>query len=424
MTLFWKTQIKQPVIEEEPKFPGLYSQNFELPNQKGKRTTYGGQPAISATLRKYLLVPKSAGTLDLPKSVVTIPTGVPTGRRDWFDNPEYRFVNHIDQVKWPKIEVIPLPSKGVPQDFEGAVGDYNFKVNLSRTEVKANESVSLQIQINGTGNLKLVELPAAEFPPGIEAYDPKYISDVNLTSSGFSGFKKEDYLLVPRYKGTYKIAPITFSFFDLKTKKYVTLSSGPLEITVLDGPAPPLTVTDPKGGSQSVSKDNVAQLGDDISFIETEFAGKVTREVAIFGTGWFWTLLGVFYFSFILVLIWPIIKNVRKVDKVQEEVRGAGKMAKRRLKATRKSLEQNDKAAFYAELEKAINEFISAKFQVAKAEMNRQVINQVLKSHSLNSEKVIEILNQCEMARYAPSSQADMQALYKGAEEWFNSVDS
>ncbi len=424
LNLFWKTQIKQPVIEEEPKFPGMYSQNFELPNQKGRRTTFGGQPAIAATLRKYVLVPKKSGAIDLPESVVTIPVGVPTGRRDWFDNPEYRFVNHVDQVAWPKITVKPLPEKGKPEGFEGAVGNYKLDVSLSREEVKANESVSLKISISGAGNLKLVELPTAQFPPGIESYDPKYTSDVNLTSAGFSGFKREEYLLVPRYKGTYKIAPIEFSYFDVNTKTYKTLSSGPLEITVVDGPAPPLNVTDPGDGKSSVAKDNVAQIGEDISFIETEFEGPVSQPMTVYGTRWFWVVLIALYLSFSVILIWPMIDNVRKVDKVQEEVRGAGRMAKKRLKATRKSLDAGDASGFYAELEKAINEFISAKFQVAKAEMNRTKIEAVLKDHQLDSKGALDLLNQCEMARYAPTAAADMTAVYEKAENWFKSVDS
>lgn len=424
LNLFWKTQIKQPVIEEEPKFPGMYSQSFELPNQKGRRTTYGGQPAIAATLRKYVLVPKKAGTLELPTTVVTIPTGVPTGRRDWFDNPEYRFINHVDLVSWPKIIVKPLPTKGRPEAFDGAVGRYELDVKLSRSEVKANESVSLKIALTGSGNLKLVDLPKAEFPPGIESYDPKYTTDVNLTASGFSGYKREEYLLVPRYKGTYKISPIEFTFFDLESKSYVTLSSGPLEITVVDGPAPPLNVTDPGEGSANVAKDNVAQIGEDISFIETEFEGPVSEPMTVYGTCWFWIALIALYVAFSVILIWPMIENVRKVDKVQEEVRGAGRMAKKRLKATRKSLEAGDASGFYAELEKAIVEFISAKFQVAMAEMNRNKIEAVLKANQLDSEGALDLLNQCEMARYAPTAAADMAAVYDKAENWFKSVDS
>jgi hypothetical protein len=424
LNLFWKTQIKQPVIEEEPKFPGMYSQNFELPNQKGRRTTFGGQPAIAATLRKYVLVPKKSGAIDLPESVVTIPVGVPTGRRDWFDNPEYRFVNHVDQVAWPKITVKPLPEKGKPEGFDGAVGNYKLDVSLSREEVKANESVSLKISISGAGNLKLVELPTAQFPPGIESYDPKYTSDVNLTAAGFSGFKREEYLLVPRYKGTYKIAPIEFSYFDVNSKTYKTLTSGPLEITVVDGPAPPLNVTDPGDGKSSVAKDNVAQLGEDIAFIATEFDGPAPTETKIFGTTWFWTLLGVFYFAFASILVWPMIANARKVDKVQEEVRGAGRMAKKRLRATHKALQNNDSAAFFAELEKAIVEFISAKYQVPMAEMNRQKIENVLTTHGQDAKTALDLLGQCEMARYAPSAQADREGIYNKAENWFKSVDS
>lgn len=422
LKLVWKSDIKQPNMEDEPTFPGFFSQSIELKNARGVRNTYKGQPVIEATIRKYLLIPKQSGMSDWPNSVITIPTGIPTGRRDWFNNPEYQFVNQVHQINWPSIEVLPLPEKGKPESFNGAVGDFDLKVNVSRTEVKANESISLKVTLRGEGNLKLIDVPTIDFPPGIESYDPKYNSDIDFRESGFKGFKQEEYLLVPRYKGIYKINSLTFSYFNPSSKRYETVNTEPFEITVTEGPSAPLSASGNKGDDIS-TKDNVAQLGEDIRFIKTEFIGKEKQDSNFFKNRFFWILLFGSYFGFALVLLFPVFRSWFKKDSKTEAIRGAGRKAKRRLAQSKKALQNNQPELFYSELEKAINDFVSDKFQVSKADLKREVVRKVLTENNLDAEEIDQILSQCEMARYAPKSQVDMGHIYERLQNWFNKLE-
>ncbi|MEZ4840391.1 MAG: hypothetical protein R2821_02460 [Flavobacteriaceae bacterium] len=70
------------------------------------------------------------------------------------------------------VEVKPLPIENKPADFTGAVGDFDFKVEANKTELKANESAQIKVEVNGKGNLKLVELPKIETPAGLEDMNP------------------------------------------------------------------------------------------------------------------------------------------------------------------------------------------------------------------------------------------------------------
>src|SRR5690606_39773709 len=53
------------------------------------------------------------------------------------------------------IDVKPLPTEGKPADFTGAVGEYEFNVITSKSELNASESLQARVEVKGKGNLRL-----------------------------------------------------------------------------------------------------------------------------------------------------------------------------------------------------------------------------------------------------------------------------
>jgi hypothetical protein len=49
------------------------------------------------------------------------------------------------------IEVLPLPEQGRPENFSGAVGNFQCKVQITRTELKANDAFNLKMTVSGRG---------------------------------------------------------------------------------------------------------------------------------------------------------------------------------------------------------------------------------------------------------------------------------
>ena len=68
-----------------------------------------------------------------------------------------------------KIEVEPLPA-GQPETFKGAVGDFSFNARLNNTTTKSNEPLTLNVDISGSGNIKLLDMPEVNFPSGFENF--------------------------------------------------------------------------------------------------------------------------------------------------------------------------------------------------------------------------------------------------------------
>ena len=81
-----------------------------------------------------------------------------------------------------------------------------------------------------------------------------------------NGFINDTYTVIPQYKGSYPIRPITFSYFDPALKRYKTVSSDEIIIQVENGPVPnqPNKVKDDASNENSISLAN-----DQFKYIKT-----------------------------------------------------------------------------------------------------------------------------------------------------------
>ena len=80
-----------------------------------------------------------------------------------------------------------LPTENKPEDFFGAVGDFNISLNSNKNELKATESFQVELKISGSGNLKLFSIPDLIVPSSLEKYDPEYSESVKIGLAGMNG---------------------------------------------------------------------------------------------------------------------------------------------------------------------------------------------------------------------------------------------
>ena len=103
----------------------------------------------------------------------------------FIDGAGYRETKRNIKADGITIKVDPLPTK--PSNFSGGVGSFNISGQLTKAEVKAGEPVTLRIVIGGTGNLKLIQQPKADFPQSFDKYDTKVTDKTRLTDNGIEG---------------------------------------------------------------------------------------------------------------------------------------------------------------------------------------------------------------------------------------------
>ena len=130
------------------------------------------------------------------------------------------------------IDVSAVPADDKPVGYSGGVGDFKISASVDKYEVKAGEPVTVTLKVEGKGNLAAVEEPKFQLPQGVELYDSK-----GQTKNGHGGVGEKDFefLLIPRAPGKLVVPPIEMSFFDPIKRAYVTRTSEPFTVNVLEG---------------------------------------------------------------------------------------------------------------------------------------------------------------------------------------------
>jgi hypothetical protein len=321
------------------------------------------------------------------------------------------------------IDVQPLPEDGKPSSFSGAVGDYTYKVELTKNKVKANEAVNLLITVSGKGNIKLIEAPKVAFPEDFETYDPKLKENISVGAAGISGSKTFDYLFIPRHEGNYTINELNFSFFNPAKNEYVSI------------PTPECIIEVEKGNEANTSagvyspnnKEVVKNLGNDIRYIKTRDPQLKPKDSYFFGSGLFYTGLISPLLLFTALVLYRR-KSIRdNKDLVSVRSRKATKMARKRLSSAEKHLRSGDKELFYSEISQALYGYLSNKLNISGADLSRDNITSVLKSRAVTEttiNKLLGTLDNCEYARYAPSAvSGDLQSIYNNTVELITKIE-
>ena len=405
-------------IIQAPKYNGFWSQEIKINGLSAKNGTYNGEAYKYFTLQKSLLIPTKSGKLSLDPMKMEVVIGVPTGRGDFFGNPITKNIRKEFASAKRIIRSKELPMEGKPANFTGAVGDYSFTVKTDKSVLKANESSQIKVVVKGKGNLKLFELPKVVVPKELEVYTPERKESIRILSSGISGSISDLYTVVPQFKGKYKIPNISFSFFNPIQKEYKTITTEDLIVAVLEGKELVMTAPD------AVQKQGTKITGKNFRYIQTKSKFTASKNVDFFLSKWFYLLL---LFSFISVPIGIFIakKNKeRNSDIVGNKLRRAERLAKKYLSEAAKQL--GKKEAFYESLERALHNYLKAKLGIETLEISKEKIAQILKEKKVSDVTItqfMEVLKDCDFARYAPSTSVEMEQEYEKAKRIIIELD-
>ena len=399
-----RVQIGNITNIKKPKYNGFWSQFYDA-NRPAIQAQYKGKTYGMSVLGSAVLYPLEAGNKPIEPFTFEAEVEFPTKERDMIGNPIYATANKKLSSGTQNVTVKALPTAGKPDDFSGAVGSFDFNVTPSKTTLKSNESLKLNITVSGNGNLKLFSLPKPEVPSALEMYDPEHNENVDTQLQGMTGSISDDYTIVPQYKGKYPIKPLQFSYFDLNSKTYKTITSSPILVDVLDGL-----------DFASANKNKIANSKNKVNSIKTFAPIKLnTSFLAIkkqdfLGSGLFYSLL---FLPFLLI---PALVFIRKkkqandADTVANRSKNSSKLVKKYLFEAKKQLA--NKEQFYIALEKAMHNFLKAKLNIETFDMSKEKITEILLSRNANQETVSEFINlteNCEIARFAPATSVTIQ---------------
>lgn len=410
-----------------PPYNGFWSQQEEGNKQINlQQEVLNGITYFVAEYNKVYLFPQRSGSITIEPVELECIVRRATQRQprnifeQFFGAGGYEDVAVKVKSKPVKVEVKELPTEGKPEGFSGAVGNFSYKAELSKEQVKANDAVNIKLTVSGKGNIALLEAPKAELPESFETYDPKSSENIK-TTGGVSGSKTFDYLVIPREKGEFVINNLNFSYFDPEKKQYIKLPSPDMKLTVLEGEAGSAQVIVP-------SKKGLKETENDIRYIKTGDLGLQKAESEFFSSPLHYALLLIPTFLFLgsVVVVKQRIKANSDVMATKE--RKAARMAKKQLSAAEKHMLANRKDDFFNEVLNALNKYIGDKLGLPVADLSKERISEMLLQRNVNEQtrtRLIDTLNTCEYARYAPSAvTGDLKQVYQDTVELISQLES
>ena len=399
-----------------PDLKNFHVQEVELPTQKEFQLEhYNGRNYQTMVWMQYLLFPQHSGELEIPATPFegVVAQRVARSSNDVFD----MFFNSDRYVETKR----DLP-QGKTKSFYGGVGDFSVSSTISSTDVTANDAVTIRVILSGTGNLKLVKTPEISFPQDFDIYDPKVENKYTIKGGRQTGNKVYEYLVIPRHSGQYTIPAVEFQFFDPKSGSYKTVKTDEYTLNVAKGQG---------GESQTsvsyVNKEDLKFVGQDVRFHATPTALK-SDSSQFFGSLVFWLLM---VLPLIILLVVLAVSRKRIADNANSakvRVKKASSVATKRLKVARKLLMDNRKNEFYEEMMRALYGYFGDKLSIPVANLSKDNIEDELKRRNVTTEhitQVIELLDDCEFARYAPGDdEGRMDRLYEKAVSVIGQVEN
>ncbi len=427
--LYTTYDVVQYTAKTLPDFKGFLTQETERSsNTQLDYENYNGKNYLTAVLYEMLLYPQSDGEILIDKAefetIIRVQSRQPV--RSIFDEFFESYSNVARSISVPgvKVNVKSLPS-GKPADFSGVAGQLGLTSSISTEQLKVNEAVTLKINFNGSGNLKLIKNPEIEFPQAFEVYDPKVTNTFKVSSAGLTGTKAIEIMFIPRHAGTFEIPAYKLSYFDLSEGRYKTLSTPTYTLQVLksDGTVEESVVV----GNYS-RKEDVKQLGSDIRYIFTgemrlqkEESYRIDELIS-----WMLYVLPALVALILFVIFRKQVKENANISLMKNK--RANRIARKRLKVALKLLNEGFTDRFYEELMKGVWTYLSDKLSIPVAELTKEKVEAELVTKQIKDELVkrcLNVLNECEFARFAPNAgQKHRDQLYDEAAKVISELEN
>ncbi len=311
------------------------------------------------------------------------------------------------------VDVLPLPDKGKPSSFNGAIGNFEASLDMPVARgLRVGEPLTLKLTLSGEGNFSRIEAPSLQGTDQWRVYEPR--SEFRQEDTyGVKGTKTFEYVVIPQQSGALSTPPILFSFFNPETEEYKTIELPPFKIEVVPSPvikdSQPLTSKPPATQSvqETVKKDtekknNSANTGDLVGIRES-IGATVSSLSPVFTQAYFGWFNGVALLA--LVIGYPFLLRWHRLrsDPLFALKTRLRKECVQHLKATAKEV-THDPIVFFTRAESALRVAVAYCLEREGESMTRTDVEEHLQSLDLSakcSESMNTILSAVEGMKYA-----------------------
>ena len=428
ITVTYKLYFRNPISIsdvqelESPSYGDFWSHLIKIGRAEiNMRGSYKGEPYNEVIWRKAVLYPQKTGKLILEPLTLNLSLNLPSNRKDLFGRRILTQAQKMITTGKDIIRVKGLPQNNKPDNFSGAVGEFDFDVILNKNALKATESFQVKIKVKGKGNLKLFNLPPINVPNTLEVYEPEHEENIQITVSGMEGFIEDNYTIVPEYQGKYPIPPVKFTYFNPQTALYKTLDSQDLLVDVFDGP---------QAGSKrantvvSESKQIIETSENAFRFIKLNTELTPVNKKIFWMSNRFWILLFTPLLLIITAYLFKFFVFEKTEDAITSKQRKAQYLAKKYLSSAKKVF--HNQILFYEALERALHNYLKAKLKIETTELSKSKIEILLLDKKVKKQTALDyvsVIENCELARYAPGSSVNIQSDFEKASRLIATID-
>ena len=428
ITVTYKLYFRNPISIsdvqelESPSYGDFWSHLIKIGRAEiNMRGSYKGEPYNEVIWRKAVLYPQKTGKLILEPLTLNLSLNLPSNRKDLFGRRILTQAQKMITTGKDIIRVKGLPQNNKPDNFSGAVGEFDFDVILNKNALKATESFQVKIKVKGKGNLKLFNLPPINVPNTLEVYEPEHEENIQITVSGMEGFIEDNYTIVPEYQGKYPIPPVKFTYFNPQTASYKTLNSQDLLVDVFDGP---------QAGSKraniviSESKQIIETSENAFRFIKLNTELTPVNKKIFWMSDRFWILLFTPLLLIITAYLFKFFVFAKTEDAITSKQRKAQYLAKKYLSSAKKVF--HNQILFYEALERALHNYLKAKLKIETTELSKSKIEILLLDKKVKKQTALDyvsVIENCELARYAPGSSVNIQSDFEKASRLIATID-
>ena len=292
------------------------------------------------------------------------------------------------------LTVLPLPEENKPQNFSGAVGQFDFTVTAGPTEIKVGDPITLRMKVTGNGNLKAITLPSFSGPK-FKTYDPQIKDDGNT--------KILEQILIPTSETVNQIPAVDFNYFDTQEKQYKTIHQGPFNVTV-KAPQPGEEFKAVGFESAAPVVATKEELGRDLVFIKERPGALRPVNEHVYGTVWFWIVISIYLAAWGAVLALYIIRRRLRTDARFARRFKAPRQAREGIAQAEVFMAQGQVKEFYGAVVKTLKDYLGNQLHLPSGGMTFGTVESILRNKKISNTIILSIktiFEAADMVRFA-----------------------
>jgi len=410
--LYTSEQVTNYVIQEAPAFPGFWVQDITPKRANPGNINIGGRSYATRDMKRFALFPQKTGELSIDRIEANLQYRKSSGRRGFLSS--FQSYKEDFESEPTSVLVVPLPETDLPGTFLGGVGQFTVSGTLDRRNCMVDEALKYTVRINGSGNIKLIDLPKRENTENFDFYEPSVSERLNNSEKSISGTKTFEYVVVPRKAGRLLIPEQDLYYYNLQQERYQVVKL-PRQVVVV---------------SPSTQKPVVEETAPE-KMLEPIYSSKISKVSEMKKAFQSFGLLGAYALPFFLLgafSVWHKKREEELGDVVGYKKKHASKEALKRLAGAQQLLSGTEDKPFYDEILKSLQKYFIDKLNMPAGDFSKELIDQTLEAKDIAADDrtaVQKLIQQCEIALYAPSAVSGGKAgVYDSAIEIINSIET